>query len=349
MNKKLFLAALLIVGSMAYANNFEVKLGADMFRDLTKDQYDSEVVNLDPGYSVGAEYVIDTDSNFDFGIGVEYKSQIEGNGSYSAHSAVPIYLLGRYGLEDGFYLVGRAGYALNTDEGQDIEDTDDGLYVGVGLGKELTERINLELMYEGLDYEYETAVDDVDGWYSVVSLKFGVELGAFGKEEEEPEIVEEMALVEEPMVEPEPVVEEVVVPEETLVEEVVAAEIPELYLLGFALSPRFDFDKYDLKPEVQTEIQETAEAIKGRKGRLILVGHADSMGSEDYNMKLSQKRADEVKAEFEMYLMDEEIEIVTEAMGETMPVADNATEDGRMENRRVEVKFELTEEMAEEM
>ncbi len=344
MKRKLFIAALLIVGSAAYANDFEIKLGADLFRDLTKNQYDSEAVNLDPGYSIGAEYLIDTGSDFKFGIGSEYKSQIKGNTTdYSAHSAVPIYLLGRYGLEDDFYLVGRAGWALNSDEGVDIEKTDDGLYIGVGLGKELTKRINVELMYEGSDYEYETATDNVDGWYSVVSLKFGVKLGAV---EEEPEYI-----VEEPMIveEPEPVVEEIVVPKEVVVEEVIeeliVAPIPEALLMGFPLEPGFEVDKYDLHPDAKVQAMGTSDALKGRSGKLIIEGHTDSTGSEAYNMKLSQKRADAAKAEFDNYLAGEDIEIVTEAKGETMPIADNSTIEGRRANRRVEVRFEPVEDM----
>ena len=101
-------------------------------------------------------------------------------------------------------------------------------YVALGVGKELTDRINLELFYEGSDYEYKTSVDKVDGWYNVVSLKFGIKLGNAGEKLEEAEsAVEEVAMVEEPA----PVVEEEIYLQEEAVpaaEEVIVQTAAEL-------------------------------------------------------------------------------------------------------------------------
>ena len=69
---------------------------------------------------------------------------------------------------------------------------------------------------------------------------------------------------------------------------------------------------------------------------IMIVGHTDNQGSDDYNMDLSQRRADAV----ELYLTQLGIEterIAASAMGERDPIADNASESGRMQNRRVEV------------
>ena len=63
----------------------------------------------------------------------------------------------------------------------------------------------------------------------------------------------------------------------------------------------------------------------------------DNIGSEDYNMKLGQKRADAVKD----YLVARGISadrLSTRSFGESMPIADNKTADGRAINRRVEFK-----------
>jgi len=357
MKKKLLLAALLIVGSIAYSNDFEVKLGADLFRDTTRDQYDDKTTSLDPGYSIGAEYIIETESNLKYGLGTEYKSEIKGNHSYSAHSTVPVYLLGRYGLENDYYLVGRLGWALNNDEGDDIKSTEDGAYVALGVGKELTDRINLELFYEGSDYEYETSVDKVDGWYNVVSLKFGIKLGNAGEKLEEAEsAVEEVAMVEEPapVVEEEiylqeeavPAAEEVIVQtaaelkKEPMVEVPASEALPEKYITGFSIRPMFGVNDSKLNPSDIEEIKKVSDILKGQEGTLILIGHTDNIGAEAYNLTLSKKRADAVKAEFEMHLTGENIEIIADGMGEDSPVADNSTENGRAENRRVEVKFE---------
>jgi outer membrane protein OmpA-like peptidoglycan-associated protein len=68
---------------------------------------------------------------------------------------------------------------------------------------------------------------------------------------------------------------------------------------------------------------------------LTLEGHTDSQGDDDYNLKLSEKRAISVKK----YLVNkgvEESRIKAVGYGETKPIADNATAEGRNKNRRVE-------------
>ena len=70
---------------------------------------------------------------------------------------------------------------------------------------------------------------------------------------------------------------------------------------------------------------------------IIAVGHTDSIGSDKYNNRLSQRRADSVKA----YLVSKGIEpnrIYTEGKGEKQPIADNKTREGRAKNRRVEIE-----------
>lgn len=106
----------------------------------------------------------------------------------------------------------------------------------------------------------------------------------------------------------------------------------------FAAQSLFDFDKSTLKPEGQAALN---VVLKQRQGTdtevIIVVGHTDSVGSEDYNQKLSMRRAQTVKA----YLISQGVEaarIYTEGKGEAQPAVDNHTAEGRAKNRRVIVE-----------
>ena len=109
----------------------------------------------------------------------------------------------------------------------------------------------------------------------------------------------------------------------------------------FAASSLFDFDKSIVKPEGKEMIKNASEIInkKKLKGTLSIEGHTDWTGTEEYNQILSEKRAKAVKEEFKENVTNENIKYETKGYGETRPVADNKTKEGRAKNRRVEVKF----------
>jgi OOP family OmpA-OmpF porin len=106
----------------------------------------------------------------------------------------------------------------------------------------------------------------------------------------------------------------------------------------FATDALFDFDKYVLKPESQAKLTDLVDKTKAVNLEVIIaVGHTDSVGTEDYNQKLSVRRSDAIKN----FLVGKGIEknrIYTEGKGEKQPVADNKTSEGRAKNRRVEVE-----------
>jgi len=108
--------------------------------------------------------------------------------------------------------------------------------------------------------------------------------------------------------------------------------------VSFASDTFFDFDKTVVKPEGKAKLDTLIGQIKGIALEVVIaVGHTDSVGSDKYNDRLSQRRADSVKA----YLVSKGIEpnrIYTEGKGEKQPVASNKTKEGRAKNRRVEIE-----------
>ena len=105
-----------------------------------------------------------------------------------------------------------------------------------------------------------------------------------------------------------------------------------------AADAHFDFDKSALKPDGKARLDDLVGKLKAVNLEVIIaIGHTDSIGSNAYNQKLSMRRASAVKA----YLVSKGIaanRIYTEGKGETQPVADNKTKEGRAKNRRVEVE-----------
>ena len=106
----------------------------------------------------------------------------------------------------------------------------------------------------------------------------------------------------------------------------------------FAADALFDFDKYVIRPDARAKLDDLVSKLAGVNLEVIVaVGHTDWIGTEAYNLALSKRRADAVK----QYLVSKGIEanrIYTEGKGESQPVADNRTPEGRQKNRRVEVE-----------
>ena len=101
----------------------------------------------------------------------------------------------------------------------------------------------------------------------------------------------------------------------------------------------FDFDKSTIKPEGKQVLDQVAQQAGSiNLETIIAVGHTDSIGTEAYNQKLSERRANSVK----QYLVSKGVpadRIYAEGKGELQPVASNKTREGRAKNRRVEIEI----------
>jgi len=99
----------------------------------------------------------------------------------------------------------------------------------------------------------------------------------------------------------------------------------------------FDFNKYTLKPGAREKLAKVSGILLAYPGLKIQVeGHTDAVGSDEYNMKLSQQRADGVRE----YLVSQGVPgqtVVATGLGKADPVASNDTAAGRQQNRRVEM------------
>ena len=118
---------------------------------------------------------------------------------------------------------------------------------------------------------------------------------------------------------------------------------PQVMMVSLAADANFDFDKSELKPAGKATLSQLAADMQPLDVRSVdIVGHTDSIGTEAYNQRLSERRAQSAAD----YLVSEGVNpsvITTRGMGETQPIAPNRNPDGsdnpegRAKNRRVDI------------
>jgi outer membrane protein OmpA-like peptidoglycan-associated protein len=101
----------------------------------------------------------------------------------------------------------------------------------------------------------------------------------------------------------------------------------------------FDFDKATLRPESKTELERVYTLlIENPRMKVRVAGHTDSQGSDEYNQRLSEARAKSVQD----YLISRGIpanRLAFIGYGESRPIDTNDTDEGRQNNRRVELEI----------
>ena len=101
----------------------------------------------------------------------------------------------------------------------------------------------------------------------------------------------------------------------------------------------FDVNQSTVKPQFRDTLYNVAQTLREYESTTVdVAGHADSTGADDYNMALSQRRADAVAQVLTSNGVNP-VRLVAVGFGESRPIADNATEAGRSKNRRVEIKL----------
>ena len=104
---------------------------------------------------------------------------------------------------------------------------------------------------------------------------------------------------------------------------------------------QFDFNQATIKQESEPVLKEVGSLLQPQSAlKLRIQGHTDNVGKPAYNLDLSKKRAESVKAYLVQNFKVDASRLTTEGFGDTKPIAKNDTEQGRAQNRRVELARE---------
>jgi outer membrane protein OmpA-like peptidoglycan-associated protein len=105
----------------------------------------------------------------------------------------------------------------------------------------------------------------------------------------------------------------------------------------------YDYDSDVVRSEARTNLRNLAASLDKYEGSdLLIVGHTDDRGTDSYNQRLSERRAEAAAN----YLASQGVDrsrITTTGLGESEPVASNASADGQQQNRRIEVAIYASE------
>ncbi|HHC7296385.1 TPA: OmpA family protein [Vibrio campbellii] len=235
---------------------------------------------------------------------------------YSAEvQGIELGLVSQYNLTEKLSILGKVGAlgwkADKTGKELDYtvneEDKDISLMLGAGLEYRLSHNWGARLEYQWFDNVggKDTGGSDIN--FLTVGLNY-----TFGSKEE-------------------PVSKSV----EPIPTKVIEAQV--LTFNEFNGEALFAFDSSELSVNAKSYLRDVLLRLqKNEQSELIIIGHTDSLGSESYNKELSTRRAESVAYYFQSQGISKS-RIQVEGKGETSPIADNKTPEGRAMNRRVEI------------
>ncbi len=308
--------------------------GASM-TSFKKDEKDGPAYKLFVGKQLNRYLALEAGfydlGEFGFNAATSGGGVLNGNASFRGMN---LDLVGQMPLTERFSLLARVGAAytktstsftgnrLNAVTAPHASDKKTGLKAGLGLEYKFSEALAMRAEVER--YRVNDAVGnrgDVDMLSFGLVYKLGRPAASAPVYVAPAEPVAAPVVVEAPTPPPAPV-----------------QPVPVSEKVSFAAEALFDFDKSVVKPEGKAALDDLLMKLQGMNTEvMVTVGHTDSVGSDAYNQKLSLRRAEAVKA----YIVSKGVDasrVYTEGKGESQPVADNKTAEGRARNRRVTVE-----------
>ena len=352
--KKLVILGTALLALNAVASEVQVKGGYDFYRKFKAGSSEfSEDYRFKNGPTLGLEYIVDNQGEFEWGLGAEYKlSANSGKIKRRDDNAklmrnVPVYALGKFNLittnngNDALYVLGRAGYNFAKETKNVNNDVKGGLYVAAGLGTEFGP-VSLEAIYERANVKVKgtNTVGDAyrtRNYTDSVGVRVGYRFGQL-KNDRSPKIITQTVQVPVPTPVPAPAPEPAPIVNNTATLPFsCSVEDKKCVIRGFKVDGRVpnENEAADLRT-IAGVINQFADG-----GSIDFVGHTDSTGSDAYNQKLSVARAQNVARLLRDYGLKNSISYGTiTGQGEKNPADTNDTVEGRYNNRRVELFFQ---------
>ena len=352
--KKLVILGTALLALNAVASEVQVKGGYDFYRKFKAGSSEfSEDYRFKNGPTLGLEYIVDNQGEFEWGLGAEYKlSANSGKIKRRDDNAklmrnVPVYALGKFNLittnngNDALYVLGRAGYNFAKETKNVNNDVKGGLYVAAGLGTEFGP-VSLEAIYERANVKVKgtNTVGDAyrtRNYTDSVGVRVGYRFGQL-KNDRSPKIITQTVQVPVPTPVPAPAPEPAPIVNNTATLPFsCSVEDKKCVIRGFKVDGRVpnENEAADLRT-IAGVINQFADG-----GSIDFVGHTDSTGSDAYNQKLSVARAQNVARLLREYGLKNTISYGTlTGQGEANPVDTNETVQGRYNNRRGELFFQ---------
>ena len=322
--KKLVILGTALLALNAVASEVQVKSGYDFYRKFKAGSSEfSDDYEIKHGPTLGLEYIVDNQGEFEWGLGAEYKLSansgklIRKDDKAKLMRSVPDYALGKFNLittnngNDALYVLGRAGYNFAHETKNVDAKVKGGLYTAAGIGTEFGP-VSLEAIYErsGVKVKTSDALGNTErtrNYNDSVGVRVGYRFGQL-KNDRSPKIITQTVEVPVPTPVPTPA------PDGRVPNEGEAADLR----------------------TIAGVINQFADG-----GSIDFVGHTDSTGSAAYNQKLSVARAQNVARLLRDYGLKNSISYGTiTGQGESNPADTNDTVEGRYNNRRVELFFQ---------